>query len=265
MPSAPLIRLTSKWLFALLGTILLSPCFGQQQSKYSHPATDPAHNLTVKEFFKDLGANFAGLVSTHSILPLAVGAAGTSLATIPEQGLQKHFARGDMWGAWADPGKYIGHPFILAGIGGSLFAASRKSDDRRFRSLSYSLIQGSLTSAAIVAPLKAGFHRLRPNNEDHAAFPSGHATHSFMYATIFAEHYGWKAAIPGYVLATYVSATRLEERKHHLTDVAAGAAIGYLVGHTISRRMRQGKPGRVAWQIYPSRRGFAGSMQVALP
>jgi membrane-associated phospholipid phosphatase len=120
-------------------------------------------------------------------------------------------------------------------------------------------------SAAIVQSSKAGFHRLRPDGEGHGSFPSGHASDSFMFATIFAEHYGWKAALPGYAVAAYVAATRLEERKHHLTDVAAGAAIGYLIGHTVSRRMREGKPSKVGWQIYPSRRGFTGSIQLALP
>ena len=46
-----------------------------------------------------------------------------------------------------------------------------------------------------------------------------------------------KAGIPSYAVAAYVSATRLEERKHHLTDVVGGAAIGVLAGRTVSRRM----------------------------
>jgi membrane-associated phospholipid phosphatase len=169
-----------------------------------------------------------------------------------------------MWGVWGDPGKYIGNPLILAGIGGSLFAASRRSGDRTFRSLSYSLVQGTIMSALITQSSKTGFRRLRPNGEDHGSFPSGHAADSFLFATVFAEHYGWKAAIPGYAIAAYVAASRLEERKHHLTDVAAGSAIGYLLGRTVSRRMRTGRP-RVTWQVYPSRGGFAGGVRVALP
>jgi len=123
--------------------LLLAGAFsgnGQQPSPFTHPAADPSHDLTVKEFFRDVGGNFVGIVDVRNIAPLAVGAAATGLATIPEQHLEQHFARGDMWGAWADPGKYIGNPAILFGASSVLFAASRKSDDRRFRSMTYSLM-----------------------------------------------------------------------------------------------------------------------------
>jgi hypothetical protein len=249
----------------LLAASFSFSAFGQQPSPFSHRATDPEHDLTAREFLKDTGANFAALISRQSIMPLVVGAAGTSLATIPEQDLEQHFKRGDIWGAWGDPGKYIGHPVILAGVGASLFAASRKSDDRKFRSLSYALLQGTIMSTAIVQSSKAGFQRLRPNGEGHGAFPSGHAADSFLFATVFAEHYGWKAAVPGYAIATYVAASRLEERKHHLTDVAAGAAIGYLIGRTVSRRMRGGELSRIGWHVYPTRGGVIGVVTMRLP
>lgn len=237
---------------------------GQQATPFLHPAADPAHHLTAKEFLKDLGGNFLGLINKQSIAPVLAGAALTGIATAPEQDIERHFARGDVWGRWATPGQYIGHPVILGGISASLFGLSRRSENRKFRSLSYALVQGSIMDLSITQPLKVGFQRLRPNGEDHMSFPSGHATDSFMFATVFMEHYGWKVGIPGYALATYVSASRLEARKHHLTDATVGAAIGFLVGRTVSRRMRAGKPSRFGWQIYPSGNGFRGSIQVAL-
>jgi membrane-associated phospholipid phosphatase len=196
---------------------------------------------------------------------LASGAQGVGIATIPEQALERHFTRGNVWGAWGDPGKYIGNPLMLAGIGGSLFAASRRSGDRTFRSLSYALVQGTIMTAPITQSSKAAFRRLRPNTEDRASFPSGHAVDTFMFATVFSEHYGWKAAIPGYAIAVYVASSRLEERKHHLTDVVTGAAIGYLVGRSVSRRMRAGPRAKVTWHVSPARGGFAGGVRVTLP
>jgi membrane-associated phospholipid phosphatase len=86
-----------------------------------------------------------------------------------------------------------------------------------------------------------------------------------MFATVFTEHYGWKVAIPAYAIAGYVAASRLEQRKHHLTDVAVGSAIGYIVGKTVTRRMRRSEASRFDWQIRPSRRGFTASVRVALP
>jgi len=244
---------------------LLRPVSGQQAPTYPNPAADPSHHLTGGEFVKDLGSDFAALISTKSIAPLVVGTAAYGIATIPEQRIESHFSRGDVWGVWGNPGSYIGHPIALGGMSVTLFAISRKSTNRKFRSLSYSLVQGMIMSPALTQPLKFGFWRLRPNGSDHFAFPSGHASDSFMFATVFAQHYGWKAAIPGYALAAYVATSRLEERKHHVTDVVAGATIGYLVGRTVSRRMRVGKTSRFGWDIRPSGKGFVGTVRVELP
>ncbi|MEO8592622.1 MAG: phosphatase PAP2 family protein [Candidatus Solibacter sp.] len=243
---------------------LLSPLQGQPSSGFLNPAADPDHHLTAGEFLKDLGGNFLGLINKQSIAPLVAGTAMTAIATAPEQQLERHFSRGEMWGMWSDPGKYIGNALTLSGASAALFGISRKSKDRKFRSLSYSLVQGMIMTPAITEPMKYGFHRLRPDGQDHRGFPSGHAVQSFMFATVVAEHYGWKAAIPSYLIAAYVSSTRMEERKHHLTDVAAGSAIGFLVGQTVSRRMRSEKPSRFGWQVYPSGGGIAGSLQVSL-
>jgi membrane-associated phospholipid phosphatase len=257
------LRRFSPALRLLAFSVFASRAFGQQA--FANAAVDPTHHLTANEFVRDIGADFAGLFSTHSIVPLSIGAAAYGLATIPEQNLERHFARGDVWGAWANPGKYIGHPIAVGGAAVSLFALGRKSHDARFRSFSYSLLQGMILAAPFTYILKPATHRLRPNELDHMAFPSGHSVDTFLFATVISEHYGWKAGIPAYAVAAYVSATRLEERKHHLTDVAGGAAIGVLAGRTVSRRIHGGRTSRFSWQVYPSRRGVTAAVQIPLP
>lgn len=252
-------------LVALIFTACLIPAKAQQSSEYKHPAADPAHDLTGKEILKDIGGDFTGLFSRKNILPLAGWAAAYGIATAPEQDLERHFAPGDMWGNWTKPGRYIGSSAILGPTSLGLFLISRKSDDRRFRAFSYSLIHGMITSVSVTFSAKFTFQRLRPNEEDHLSFPSGHASDSFLYATIAAEHYGWKAALPGYALATYVAATRLADRKHHLTDVVGGAAMGYIIGKTVSRRMKNGKPPKVGFSVFPMRGGAGASIRIALP
>ena len=237
---------------------------GHAQQAYVHPGIDPGSHLTANEFVRDVGADFAALFSTHSIIPLAAGAAAYGLATIPEQDLERHFARGDVWGTWGDPGKYIGHPAVMGGAAVSLFAVSRKSNNAKFRSLSYSLVQAMIVAAPFTYTLKPAFHRLRPNGLDHMAFPSGHSVDTFVFATVITDHYGWKAAIPSYAIAAYVSATRLEERKHHLTDTVGGAAIGYLAGRTVSRRIHGGGKSRFTWQVFPTWQGVTAAVQIPL-
>jgi membrane-associated phospholipid phosphatase len=244
----------------------LTTAAAQTSDRFNYPATDPQHHLTLTEFVKDLGGNFKALIAVSNIVPALAGGAAIGVSTIPEQDLERHFAPGDVWGNWAAPGKYIGHPLILGGLSAGLFAISRKSEDRRFRAFSYALVNGSIMSAAIVQPSKVAFQRLRPNGEDRHSFPSGHSTDTFMYATVISEHYGWKAAIPAYTVATYVSATRLADRKHHLTDAAAGAGIGYIIGHTVSRprRSKGAAPPRFFVNAYKLEGGFGGSLRLGL-
>lgn len=40
------------------------------------------------------------------------------------------------------------------------------------------------------------------------------------------RHFGWKAGVPAYAAASYVAASRLQERRHYASDVIVGAGIG---------------------------------------
>ena len=51
---------------------------------------------------------------------------------------------------------------------------------------------------------------------------------------MLARHFGSKVAIPAYALATATALGRMEDRKHFLSDVLAGAAIGLAVGRAVS-------------------------------
>ena len=83
--------------------------------------------------------------------------------------------------------------------------------------------------------LKAAVRRERPNEQDNKAFPSGHTSNAFALAAVAERHYGWKAGVPAYLLASAVGVSRLQRNKHHLSDVVAGAALGYIVGRTVVR------------------------------
>ncbi len=259
IPWTFVLRLCSTNLFAL---ILLGPLFAAAPKDSDEAAKKPQQHVK-RRFGKDLLANFGGLFAPSNIGPWIAGAAATGLATIPEQDIKEHFAPGDRWGRWSSPGKHMGNDSILAAAAGGLFWAGRKSDNSRFRDATYSLMQATIVNVAVTRAVKVTTGRQRPNG-DEFSFPSGHASTTFMWATVFAEHYGTKAAIPGYLAAAYVAATRLEERKHHLTDVVAGAAIGYIAGRTVSRRTRRNPESRITWQVTPMGRGFAASISLRL-
>ena len=69
----------------------------------------------------------------------------------------------------------------------------------------------------------------RPDHSDKKSFPSGHTAVAFSGATFIHRRYGWKRAIIPYILATFTGYTRVAEKRHHLHDVIAGAALSSLM------------------------------------
>lgn len=68
-----------------------------------------------------------------------------------------------------------------------------------------------------------------------SSFPSGHTTVAFAAATVFALEYKDKPWVPvlSYTAASLIGLSRITENKHWLTDIIAGAALGYLTGQKV--------------------------------
>ena len=45
--------------------------------------------------------------------------------------------------------------------------------------------------------------------------------------------------MPAYAVAGLIGASRLDANRHYLSDVIVGAAIGFVVGHTVSGRLER--------------------------
>ena len=77
-----------------------------------------------------------------------------------------------------------------------------------------------------------------------SSFPSGHATVAFAAATVYAMEYKSTIWVPvlSYTLATAISASRITENKHWLSDVFVGSVLGYLSGrHIVNNYHRYAK------------------------
>lgn len=74
--------------------------------------------------------------------------------------------------------------------------------------------------------IKHFVHRCRQDGSNAKSFPSGHTTGVFSSAVFLQRQYGWRVGVPSLAVASYVGFTRVKTKRHHLTDVLAGAAIG---------------------------------------
>nr|WP_257022750.1 phosphatase PAP2 family protein [Winogradskyella forsetii] len=83
-----------------------------------------------------------------------------------------------------------------------------------------------MLTTGVTYGLKLGINKQRPDMSNDNSFPSGHTSTVFHSAGYVHRRYGFKYAIPSYVLAGFTAASRVDSKKHDILDVVAGAAIG---------------------------------------
>jgi membrane-associated phospholipid phosphatase len=190
---------------------------------------------TIKSYPANVGYNLIGVVTKGNWRPLAFGAALTASASMLDDEAVQYFQ--DHRYPWlADAGHTAGSGLVVAGLTLGFFSAGRIARGDRFRAATYDLSQAMLVNGAWTFALKATIRRERPHGGDRLSFPSGHASNAFASATVLSRHYGLKAAIPSYGIASLIAISRLARNSHHFSDVVAGAAFGYGVGRAVVRR-----------------------------
>jgi hypothetical protein len=131
-----------------------------------------------------------------------------------------------------DFGSIIGNPGLHFLVGGTWYLAAVQQRDARHHELSKVLLEALIVTNTSTLALKVAMDDRSPNGEKWG-WPSGHTSSSVCVAAVLHEYYGWKAGVPLYLLAGYSAATRLEDREHDLSDLVFGAALGYVVGHSV--------------------------------
>ncbi|HUU09564.1 MAG TPA: phosphatase PAP2 family protein [Phycisphaerae bacterium] len=133
-----------------------------------------------------------------------------------------------------DFGSIVGNPALHFGLAGAWYlAAVRNGDDDQYAK-SKTLVQALMVNGLSTVLLKVSMNDRSPNGEPYG-WPSGHTSSSVCFAAVLHEYYGLKAGLPLYLLAGYSAATRLEDREHDLSDLVFGAALGWVIGHSVAR------------------------------
>jgi membrane-associated phospholipid phosphatase len=122
----------------------------------------------------------------------------------------------------------------------SLLAMGRIGIARSMESFGSDLFQAQVINGIITLSIKSAINRTRPDG-DRYSYPSGHASSSFATAAVVYGHFGPVWGIPAIVAGSYIGLSRLQENKHYLSDVAAGAILGYYIGSKISHQRRDNK------------------------
>ena len=187
----------------------------------------------------NLGDDVKHIPRRNTIYWLAWGS-GVSLAVHPaDDYLNNHLSTSDTAKNVFLLGKYIGSFPVLIGTAGATYIVGRARGSRRGQHLGMDLIEATLLADGLTQVIKVSVRRERPIRDDGTrasgyAFPSGHSAGTFAAATVLQQHLGWKWAVPTYTIASYVAMSRLVDDRHWASDVTAGAALGIIVGRSVT-------------------------------
>jgi membrane-associated phospholipid phosphatase len=219
------------------------------------PAVDRPHpddgRRTGARFLANFGRDTVGVFSSDNLVPFLVSAGVSGGGALFDNNVQNYFAaqRRAQW--LGNAGDRLGQAYVIGPLAAALFGAGRLARDQRFRDATYDIAEVTLVAVTYTTALKYATQRPRPDGSDKLSFPSGHTSNAFAWATVGAHYYGWKLGVPGYLLAGLIGVSRMEIRAHHLSDVLAGAGIGYIVGRTAVRRDGEPLPGKPRVRLAP--------------
>jgi membrane-associated phospholipid phosphatase len=216
----------------LIATVLMiaAPAHAQSNEPAS-PANTPMP--AFRQLFTDLPADLRRLPTTSNSLWL--GATGAlALAVHSKDSTITEHAFGSLGLETAlDGGASIGGGLVQGGAALGTFLVGRLSHRPAVAIVGADLVRAQIINTALTQGIKLSVNRTRPDGAPFS-FPSGHSSSAFATATVLQRHFGWKAGIPAYAMATYVASSRLTENKHFLSDVIFGAGIGIVSGRAVT-------------------------------
>jgi hypothetical protein len=214
------------------------------------------------DFLPRLRDDSLGLVSWHNAALLA--AAG-GMAIGMRQGLDDDVreAVAEHPQRWGTGTKVLGHigeaQYHIAAIG-AFYGYTLFADDPELHDYSTAMVSAFTLTAVGTSIIKVAANTDRPSdewNDGKFGFPSYHVASLASIAAVTEEYHGLAAAAPLYVLTGLVGWSRIDERDHDLSDVAFGAALGWVIGKSVAASRLHGD-GRVRLSPYFHPQGGSG-------
>jgi membrane-associated phospholipid phosphatase len=199
-------------------------------------------NKPTRGFFSALGHNLVDDVKHmprwNSVYWLAGGGALALAIHSEDHEINHRLVNSSTDNLWV-PGHVIGSTEVIIPTALATYFIGRHVGARRAQHLGMDELEAALLSEGFVQTIKVAVRRERPRDVGGAlsnsySFPSGHATITFAAATVLQQHLGYKAAIPTYTVASYVAMSRLHDNRHFASDVIFGAAMGVMIGRSVT-------------------------------
>jgi membrane-associated phospholipid phosphatase len=196
-------------------------------------SSTPHRGTIFTDLIEDTLRDFGRLPSRETATLLSVGAAIAATGYVTDRSISSGMSGARSLDAAFQPGETIGGARLQIIGAAATYAVGKLSGSRRVAQVGADLVRAQIVSQAVTAAIKMSVRRGRPDGTEFS-FPSGHSSVTFASATVLQRNFGWKVGVPAYAVATYVAASRIQEKRHFLSDVAFGAAIGIAAGRTVT-------------------------------
>lgn len=225
---------------------------GTLQAPKPEAPPEPSHTGFGTLFRSTIGdyVTFPKRPSTWVIL--GIGGAAAAIAYPFDDEVNDALQDADALRNFFKPGKYLGYAWVQGGAAVGLYIAGRYfmepdagTHTNKVAHLGFDLLRANFLSQGLTYGIKASVRRDRPTGEC-CSFPSGHASLTFATASVLERHFGYRNSWPMFVIAGYVSASRLTDNRHFLSDVLFGSALGMASGWTVV-----GSHGRENFALFP--------------
>ena len=185
---------------------------------------------SFKSLFTELPNDFRRMLMPQNLAIAGLGGLGASVG----HAWDKRVA-GTAWGQEEtfESGQLIGSTLAQSGAAVLTYAVGRVSGSPRVAQLGSELFRAQIVTQGAVQAIKFGAGRRRPDGTAYS-FPSGHSE-------------GRNACLPPELVlddrrarkgrravAGFVASSRVQMRRHYVSDVIAGAAVGIMAGRSVT-------------------------------
>jgi len=181
--------------------------------------------------FQDTVTDFRNLASKDTLTVLAVGGLMAAALHRVDQPTTTMLS-GSNEGLYSS-GETIGSARLQFGSALAVLAVGRLTGSPKLTAVGADLVSANIVAQTLTTGIKIAARRTRPDGTEFS-FPSGHTSVSFATATVLQRHFGWKGGVPAYAMASFVAASRIHEKRHFLSDVTFGAAVGIASGWAVT-------------------------------
>lgn len=193
----------------------------------------PQQGAFFTRLFRATVTDFRQVPSKENLFIIGIGGLAAGVARPADTSVSSTLSRSASMGSAFAPGERIGSAAsqMAAAIATQMVGNAVRNE--RVAALGSDLVRAQIVTQMMTAGIKLSVRRTRPDGTMYS-FPSGHASTTFATATVLQRHFGWKAGAPAYALATYVAASRVQVKRHFLSDVTMGAAVGIVAGRSVT-------------------------------